>query len=167
MLANLINAYGTPTSPSVLLVLGTFGRTINILHLLPEDGTIERYSLTSPSTTFHNSGATEQTREQIGAVTLHVGDGETTHKFLDDVETRIRKLWNDSLRLSPAQLQTGDIEIVTPLVQEILQPAALSAIRDREDRDRSMKATQTYSVFVVRIKRSRARLIPDHPTSIS
>ena len=157
MLARLTNIFTRSTSPSVLLVIGKFGATIHVLHLLPENGTIERFSLTTPSstTTFRHRGATEQAREQIGAVTLHVGDGETANSFLDDVVTRIRKLRNDSLSSSPGQLQTGSVG-VTQLVQDVLQPAALDATHEREERDRSMRATQTYPVFVVYVIRSRA-----------
>jgi hypothetical protein len=166
MLAHLINAFTPSTNPSALLVIGKFGATIHVLHLLPENGTIERFSLTTPSstTTFRHGGAKEQVREQIGAVTLHIGDGETADSFLDDVETRIRKLQNDSLSSSPAQLQTGSVE-VTQLVQDVLQPAALDAIHEREKRDRSMHATQTYPVFVVYIIRSRAGRILTEPKS--
>jgi hypothetical protein len=167
MLAYLINAFTSSTNPSALLVIGKFDATIHVLHLLPENGTIERFGLTTPSstTTFRHGGATEQVREQIGAVTLHIGDGETANSFLDDVETRICKLQSDSLSFSPAQLQTGGSVEVTQLVQDVLQPAALDAIHEREKRDRSMHATQTYPVFVVYIKRSRAGGILTEPTS--
>ena len=145
MLAGLTTTFTCSTSPSVLLVIGKFGATIHVLHLLPENGTIERFSLTTPSstTTFRHRGAREQARQQIATVTLHVGDGETANSFLDDVETRIRKP------------QTGSVG-VTQLVQDVLQPAALDAIHEREERDRSMRATQTFPVFVVYITRSSA-----------
>ncbi|KAJ5436892.1 hypothetical protein N7445_007777 [Penicillium cf. griseofulvum] len=158
MLPRLTNIFTRSTSPSVLLVIGKFGATIHVLHLLPENGTIERFSLTTQSstTTFRHRGARELAHEQIGTVTLHVGDGETANSFLDDVEARIRKLRNDSLGSSQAQVQTGSDE-VTQLVQDVLQPAALDAIHEREERDRSMSATQTYPVFVVYIIRSSAR----------
>ncbi|KAJ9295073.1 hypothetical protein DTO271G3_6243 [Paecilomyces variotii] len=165
MLARLIDRFTPSTTPSVLLVVGNFGVTINVLHLLPENGTVERFNITSSRTTFRDGGAREQGREQIGTVTLHAGDGETPNSFLDDVETRIRKLRNDSLSSSPAQQQTGSVE-VTRLVQDVLQPAALDAIHEREKRDRSMNATQTYPVFVVYILRPRAGgIIPTEPTS--
>lgn len=156
-LARLLNIFTPPTTPSALLVIGKFGDTINILHLVPETGSIERFKLSTSATTFRQYGATEQAREQIGAVTLHVGDGETTGKFLDDVETRIRKLRNDSLGSSSGvqQLQIGSTE-VNQLVQDVLQPAALDAIHERNGRDRSKNATQEYSVYVVYINRSRA-----------
>ncbi|KAJ6189000.1 hypothetical protein N7519_003908 [Penicillium mononematosum] len=165
MLSRLISSFNPPTTPSALLVIGNFGATIRV-HLLPENGTIERFSLTAPSssTTFRHCGATEQAREHIGAVTLHVGDGETADSFLDDVQARIRKLRDDSLSSSPAQLHTGSVE-VTQLVQDVLQPVALDAIREREERGHSMQATQTYPVFVVYIIRSRARMILTEPTS--
>lgn len=162
MLARLINAISPPRAPSALLVVGKFETTIHVLHLLPEDDTIERFGLTTSSstTTFRHGGATEQAREQIGAV-----DGETTTSFLDDVETRARKMWNGSLSSSPAQMQTGNVE-TTQLVQDVLRPAALDAIPEREGRGRSMHATQMYPVFVVRIIRSRAgRILTTKPTS--
>lgn len=169
MLARLTNIFSpsTCTTPSALLVIGNFSATIHVLHLVPENGTIERFSLTSPSstTTFQYSGAREQAREQIGTVTLHVGDGETADSFLKDTETRIRKLRNDSLSSSQAQLQTSCDE-VTRRVQDVLKPAALEAIHDREGRGRPMNATQTYPVFVVYITRSRAGgMIVNEPTS--
>ncbi|RAQ50499.1 hypothetical protein AFGD_003037 [Aspergillus flavus] len=164
MLTYLINKFTPSTTPSALLVIGKCGATIHVFHLLPENGTIERFSLTTPSSTFRRGGAREQAREQIGTVTLHVGDGETANSFLDDVETRIRKLRNDSLSSNPAQLQIGSAE-VTQLVQDVLRPVALDAIHEREERDRSMNATQTYPVFVVYIRRSRAGGILTEPTS--
>lgn len=173
MLSRLINIFTPSTTPSALVVIGNFGATINVLHLVPEDGTFERFGLTTPSsfTTFCRGGATEQAREQIGAVTLHVGDGEHVNDFLDDVETRIRsKLRTNPLSSSssPAQQLQTDIDSVevTRLVQDVLRPAALAAIHEREGRGRSMNATQTYPVFVVYIKRSRAgRIISTEPTS--
>ncbi|EER39930.1 conserved hypothetical protein [Histoplasma capsulatum var. duboisii H88] len=162
MFARLINTIAPPSAPSALLVVGKFGATIHVLHLVPEDGAIERFSLTTPpsTTTFRRGGATELAREQIGVVTLHVGDGETTTSFLNDIETRARKLWDSSLSSSPSR-SVGVIQ----LVQDVLQPAALDAIREKEGRDRSMNATQMYPVFVVRIARSRAGRILTEPTS--
>ncbi|KAM3448262.1 hypothetical protein MY3296_007945 [Beauveria thailandica] len=113
MLSRLTNAFTPSTNPSALLVLGEFGSIIHVLHLLPENSISERFSITTSSsaTTFHRNGASEQAREQIGTVTLHVGDGETANSFLDDVETRIRKLRGDSSGLSPAQQQTGTVDV--------------------------------------------------------
>ncbi|KAE8147654.1 hypothetical protein BDV25DRAFT_142521 [Aspergillus avenaceus] len=130
------------------------------------DGTFERFSVTSQSSTFRYGKATEQAREQIGAVTLYVGDGETVSSFFEDVQTRIRKLHKFSLGSRPAQPQIDDIK-VTRLVHDILQPAALDVIHEREGRDRSMNATQTYSIFIIYIKRSRTRRISLEPTSIA
>ncbi|KAJ5800487.1 uncharacterized protein N7518_002555 [Penicillium psychrosexuale] len=158
MLARLKNIFTSSTNPSVLLVVGKFGARIHVLHLIPEDGTIERFCLVMPSsfTTFRYRGARELSREQIGTVTLDVGDGVIRNTFLDDVKTRIYKLQNDSLSSSPAQLQTGSTE-VTQLVQDVLRPVALDAIHEREVRDRSMRATETYPVFIIYITRSPGR----------
>ncbi|QSS64663.1 hypothetical protein I7I51_01733 [Histoplasma capsulatum] len=72
------------SAPSALLVVSKFGATIHVLHLVPEDGAIERFSLTTPSSTFCHGGATD---------------------FLNDIEAeaRARKLWNSSLSLSPTR----------------------------------------------------------------
>ncbi|KLJ06362.1 hypothetical protein EMPG_10236 [Blastomyces silverae] len=152
MLARLMNMITPFSAPSALLVVGKFGATIRVLHLLPEDGTIERFDLTTPSsiTTFRHRGATEKARKQIGVVTLHVGDGETTTSFLDDVETQACRLWKDSKSSS------------------LTLSAALDAIHKRVGRDRSMNATQTFPVFVVHITRSRpGRLLTTEPTSLA
>ena len=94
MLSRLIDVFTPPpTVPSVVLVVGTFGRTIHVLHIVPEDGTVDRFSLTRmganhspdpPNATFRYGGATEHAREQIGAITLHVGDGESASGFVED-----------------------------------------------------------------------------------
>ncbi|PGH08985.1 hypothetical protein GX51_01042 [Blastomyces parvus] len=114
MLVHLMNMITPSRIPSALLVVGKFGVTIHVLHLLPEDGTIERFSLTTPPsiTTFHHHGATEIDRKQIGVVTLHVGDGETTTSFLGDVETEACRLWKDSFSRSLTQAQPGSVEMV-------------------------------------------------------
>lgn len=56
MLSRLINTFTPSTTPSALLVIGNFGVMIYVLHLIPENGTIERFGVASPSsTTFHTS----------------------------------------------------------------------------------------------------------------
>ncbi|OAX84350.1 hypothetical protein ACJ72_01293 [Emergomyces africanus] len=44
------------------------------------------FTISSSITTFRCGEATELARERIGVVTLHVGDGETTTSFLNDIE---------------------------------------------------------------------------------
>ncbi|KAJ6013662.1 hypothetical protein N7540_008253 [Penicillium herquei] len=154
MLAYLKNIFIPPTYPSALLVIGNFGprATITALHLVPENSTTERFGLTPSRTTFNCYKAKEQPelREQIGTVTLHVG--ESAFGFLYDVNARIDKRQKESLGLS--QEEQGYAE-VTQLVQTVLKPAALEAILERKGRERSMNATQTYPVYIVYIKRSR------------
>ncbi|EQL35812.1 hypothetical protein BDFG_02434 [Blastomyces dermatitidis ATCC 26199] len=104
-----------------------------VCFILSEDSTVERFGLTTPpsTTTFRHRGATEKARRQIGVVTLHIGDGETTTSFLDDVETQACKLWKDSTSGSLTQVETGSDEMVQR-VQDVLQSAALDAIHKRE-----------------------------------
>lgn len=168
MLSRLKSVFTRPINPSALLVIGKFGSFIHILHVLPEENNIhERFGLATRSSTtaFYHYGATEQTRERIGTVTLHVGDGETADSFLDDVETRVRKLQNDSSSSSPAQEQMGTTGVIH-LVEDVLKPAATDAIHERETRERCMNATQAYPVYILFIKRSRAGKILQEPTSL-
>lgn len=160
MLSFLKNVFRTPSIRSAVLAVGKFD-DINILHLIPEDGTIERMNAPSKST-FHRDGSKEQAREQIGTATVHTGDGETAWEFLDDVETRIHELQNDLTLAAPA----GSVE-VTQLVQDILQPAVSDVIHKREGQCSSMSSTETYPVFVIYIKRPRAGKIMGEPTSIN
>jgi hypothetical protein len=154
MFARLMNAIYPPGAPSALVVVGK--SDASILHLVPEDSSVERFGITksSSNTTFRHRGATEQTREQIGTITLHVGDGEGPDEFLDDVETRACTLWNDSRSSSTAQVQGASVETIQ-LLQEVLEQAALDAILSGEGRDRSMNATQISPVFVLRVVRAR------------
>lgn len=49
MLSHLKNIFTRSTGPpSVLLIIGNFGAMIHVLHLLPEDGTIQRFGLSTP-----------------------------------------------------------------------------------------------------------------------
>jgi hypothetical protein len=89
MLARLINAIYPPGHPSALLVVGNPDSRIYVVHILPEDGHIERFVSKSSSTTmFRDHRFTEQARKQIGTVTLHVGDREGPLKFLQELRTR-------------------------------------------------------------------------------
>ncbi|OJD26634.1 hypothetical protein ACJ73_01985 [Blastomyces percursus] len=132
MLTRLMDMITRSSAPSALLVVGNFGATICVLHLLPEDGTIERFGLSTPSstTTFRHHGATEKARKQIGVVTLHFGDGETTSSFLEDVETEACKLWKDSTSGTLTLVQAGRDERLQRL-QDVLHSAGLDAIHKR------------------------------------
>ncbi|KAJ5728965.1 uncharacterized protein N7483_003473 [Penicillium malachiteum] len=169
MLASFKNIFTPSTYPSALIAIGNFGprATITVLHLVPENGTTEQFGFTPSQTKFNHYGAKEQPklREQIGTATLYVGDGESEFSFLDDLKTRIHKRQKDSLSLK--QEEQGYAE-VAQMVQTVLKPAALDAIREREGRGRSMNATQTYPVYIVYVKRSKpGGIIPTDFRSIS
>ncbi|OSC97757.1 hypothetical protein PYCCODRAFT_1101510 [Trametes coccinea BRFM310] len=162
-LSRLLTAFSPAVYPSAILIVGDPSISTHIFHLLPEDGTVERFSLTTPSSTPRYGGATEQSRKQLGAVKVYVGDGETVAEFLDDVETRARKLWDDDPKSQ--REPTGTID-VHHLAQKVLEPAALEAIREREGRSASVNATQTYPIFILRINRARPGRIVSEPTSL-
>ena len=165
MLARVIESITPTRYPSAVLLMGTLGSSINVLHLIPEDGTIERYSSSQSSTKFREGGAKEQAREQIGTVTLHIQDGEHILSFVDDVKSQVLKLWNDSPDMRQSQLQATSRDTIH-LVQVILKPAALSAIHEREGRDCCVDTIKTYPVFVIHVLRSRPGGILKEPRSI-
>ncbi|GJE92829.1 hypothetical protein PsYK624_089870 [Phanerochaete sordida] len=114
-------------------------------------------------TIFRRRGAVEQSREQLGEVTIYAGDGEGPWGFLDEVEARVRKLSDATSASNVEQGQMGDVEAVQRTT-DIIRHAALDALCDRQGRARSANATQTYPVYVIRIKRSRAgRIMPREP----
>ncbi|KAK2752757.1 hypothetical protein FQN55_005889 [Onygenales sp. PD_40] len=161
MFTRLRNALAPSGPPSVFLAVSK-SNFIEVLHILPENGHIERFSMTTHSPTFRHRGTKEQTRELIGEVTIYVGDGETTFGFVNDVKTRARKLWDRSQIL----LQPESVDVIHRLEKEVLRPAGLDTIREREGRNRSPNETQTYSVFIIRINRSRAgRILSDRMMS--
>ncbi|KAK2855532.1 hypothetical protein FQN49_005099 [Arthroderma sp. PD_2] len=163
MFARLINAFTSPKNPSVIIVIGKFGGSIDILHLFPETGEIERFSKSFGPPTFRSYGSREKAREQIGTAIIYAGDGESLNSFLDDVETRIRKRWVSSMTSSPSS-----VESVTQLVEAVLRPAALDAIHEREERrESSTNKTETHSVFLIRITRPNPGKILGEPRSIS
>ncbi|PGH02325.1 hypothetical protein AJ79_07664 [Helicocarpus griseus UAMH5409] len=165
MIARLKNAIKPPKArnPSALIITSQQDSNFNVLHLVPEDGTIERWGFTngSPITTFHFGGAREEAREQVGEATIDIGDRKGLDSFFEDVETRVGKLWSDVANLSPTKAQAGSDEAIEQLVQDVLRPAALDAIRKREEglRDRSTDATPTCPVFVLRITRPKAGVV--------
>ncbi|KAI0715385.1 hypothetical protein C8Q76DRAFT_730555 [Earliella scabrosa] len=142
MLSRIISAFSS-TAPSAILVVGNFEEEIGILHIIPEDGTVERFGL-SPcyTSTYRYGGAVEQAREQIGVVTL--GDDETVSSVLTDVEARARKLLKTSWS---SRQQVGTNIKVAQLAQDVLRSAALDAMREREGKAAPLNATQTYPVY--------------------
>ena len=139
----------------MLLEVGTLDERIGIIHIIPEDGTVERFGLTPPFTyNDRYSGAVESAREQIGVVTLG-GDDEAFYSFLRDIEARARILMKTSWS---SQQQSATNTKVAQLAQDVLRPAALDAMREREERA-PLSATQTYPVYVVHIKRYGTRSI--------
>ncbi|PGH18104.1 hypothetical protein AJ79_00732 [Helicocarpus griseus UAMH5409] len=164
MLSRLKNAIAPtgPRNPSALIAV-TSEHSITVLHLVPEDGTIEQWGFgnTSPTTPFRYSGAREQTREQIGVVALQIKDGDGPIAFLNDVATKVRQLWDDSPSLNPT-LRTGTTEAIQQLIQDVLQPAAVDAIRKRGEQDHAVNAAGTHSILIIRITRSRSgRILTD------
>ncbi|GJE92826.1 hypothetical protein PsYK624_089840 [Phanerochaete sordida] len=169
MFARLSNALSSPGFPSVILVVGNFSTgssnaSIKVRHFLPEDGAVERFGISGQSmTTFRYGGVIEQSRDHLGEVKIYTGDGESPIGFLDEIEARVRRLSDATSESNMEQGQMGDAEVVQRTT-EIVRQAVFDAIRDR-GRAPSSNATQTYPVYVIGIKRSRAGRIMGEPKS--
>ncbi|OJT10255.1 hypothetical protein TRAPUB_13209 [Trametes pubescens] len=170
MLSQLYNLFSSKGAPSALLVLSVPNvRAVSILHIIPEDGTIEQFKLsnTYSSTHIYCRGATEQSREEIGTVMLHTGDGESSLAFLEGVADRVNKTTDRPTTVRSAHEEIGSAEVLR-WVEDVLKPAAHDAIRAIEGRAPSENAMQLYHVSIVYIKRSKPGRIndPDIFTSI-
>ncbi|WEW56662.1 hypothetical protein PRK78_002110 [Emydomyces testavorans] len=158
MLSSLRNIIFPKSSgkPSAVLAVGHFGGMMRIIHLRPEDGEIERIGGSPFPTTFRYGGAVEQSREELGEVTLYAGHDdadETVYNFLDDISARMRSQYSSGMTLAQ-------------LVQDIFRPVALNAIHKRKGRERLMSPTETFPVYLVYVMRSSERIGTGPPTSI-
>ncbi|EIW63442.1 uncharacterized protein TRAVEDRAFT_26711 [Trametes versicolor FP-101664 SS1] len=157
MLSQLSNIFSSKGAPSALLVLSIPNvRAVSILHIIPEDGATEQFKLSNTYTpsTIRFRGATEQSREEIGTVMLHTGDGESSLAFLESVADRASKITDRAATNRSTPEEIGNAE-VSRWVDDVLKPAAHDAILAIEGRAPSMNAMQLYHVSVVYIKRSK------------
>lgn len=163
MFTSLTKTFGSSTLPSAILAFRKSGFWVDYLHLLPEDGSMEWFKNNDRSSTFHHHGATEKIREQLATITLRDINGEGLDEFIKDIKARVGELWDDSMKLSETELQKGEFEMITPLVENVLRPAVLDTMREREGRESSGGGTATYSISLIYIQRSRPRLISYSP----
>lgn len=163
MLSNLLDSLtgrkSQPSYPSAVILVGDLSRRVEFLHIVPEDGTQERLAFPgSNAMKFSYGGSTERSREQLDPILLHVGDGETKGRFLDDVGGRATELL---MRKSEKSTPDGDGGTV-PTVDYILRSAVVDCSEKRKDRPPPQGATQTYPIYIVHIERSRpGKLIND------
>ena len=160
-LRDMLAGTANPSYPSAVLILEAASTTTYVLHVVPENSAIERVQYMRPGAThFRYGGSIERSREQLGTVLLHVGDGDTPDKFFTAVSVQATRL----LREKAATQESGTIT-----VDEALRYAALSNLHEREGREPPVNAAQSYPVFLVRIYRSQpGKIMTDlEPTSIS
>jgi hypothetical protein len=144
--------------PSTVLTLEAFPE-VRALHVVPEDGTVELISY-SKDKQFRYGGAKEQSREQLGAVSLQVGGGETLRTILDNVILRVEK--DLSLR---DQTSNGGYSV--DAVSQALRSAALSVAHERTEQESTATSAQSYPIFLVQIDRAKPGKIIGEPRSIS
>ncbi|KAH9848033.1 hypothetical protein C2E23DRAFT_764330 [Lenzites betulinus] len=158
MFSSFLNMFSSKSAPSVVLLVRTLdGRTDAILHVIPEDGTIEVFASTGESsraaTRLRHYGAVEQSREELGTVTLN--EFESVFWLDGDVRARAKKLMENLTLFGDArEEETGSVPLPR-LAEEILKPAALDAIHAMEVREIPTGDVQveTHHVYLVYVNR--------------
>lgn len=139
---------GSRRHPSVVLVIGELSRSASVLHIVPEDGTSERLGIfRQQSDVFTYGGSTEQFREQLATITLHVGDGEHPMTLLHDISSKAKELLNTR--------EKQDFEAPTTSVEQALRSATAGLVEQQRGKAPSTNATQTYPVLLVHIDRPK------------
>ncbi|CAK3807768.1 Hypothetical predicted protein [Lecanosticta acicola] len=166
---NILSGATRAKYPSVALTLEVRrggSTTIHVLHIVPEDSSVERVDTTrSNATSFHFNHAQERGREQIGSVLLQDGDEETSDELLDEISTQATQLLLQQRKTASGREggghTVGDLE-------QALRSAALESLQRRGTRDAPEKAAQQYPVYIVQIDRSEPGKIMSNfePTSI-
>lgn len=150
-LSNLLGGSPKADHPSFVLLLGDLSKSAYLLHLVPEEGTTERFNIWQSKRAILCYGpGQEVSREELAMVFLHVADGETAAKFLHEVGSRAEKIFRE--RTSEKSTISND---TVTAASEALRSAAADSVRDREGRAPPQNAAQTYPIFLVQIQRSR------------
>lgn len=146
-------------NPSALLVIGPAPSAqmphMSVLHIIPETRATEHFNTSDISRkTLSYAGATERTREQLGTVVLHVGDGEDRHALLNELRETAEQHMVSSTNV---RAETSDVTRFSYSVEEeALRAAATECMGRREGREASVNAMQKYPLFLVRIERGEA-----------
>ena len=159
-LRGFIPGTSRPAYPSTILTLElpTDSGTIYALHIVPENGEVEAFGQPRLPT-LHLRYAKEKSREQLGTVFLHVGDGESPFEFLDQISA-------NSVELLSEQKSSASLADHSTTVDEALRSAALEGLKQRENREAPKSAAQLYNVHIVKVERSRPGKILGEPRSV-
>ncbi|VDB90171.1 unnamed protein product [Peniophora sp. CBMAI 1063] len=161
MFSRLFNALSGDSAsyPSVLLRLEAPNRVF-ILHVIPESSKVERIDTTF-SKKIRYGNAKVRSSEQIGTVRLDKpGGDDTAYKFMEDLTARVKKLCDEN---------AGGFEVVDRMVKEVLRPAAVEALRDREaSTTLSRDGSSAHTLTLVYVDRQKAEgiLVGYEPSSI-
>ena len=135
--------------PSAVLMLGEPPGRLTVLHVIPEDGQTESQSTSSPKNCFGK--AKERTREHMGTVTLdNAGGSDTPYQFMDDLQARVKQLRDKAFESEGSEYGAEDVDFV---VEEVLRPGAIGALRAREGRTPVANASSSYPLYLVYIDR--------------
>ena len=130
-------------------MLGEPTGRLYVLHVIPEDGQTESQSTSSLKNCCGK--AKERTRELIGTVTLdNAGGSDTPNQFMDDLQARVKQLRDKVFESECSEYGVEDVDFV---VEEVLRPGAIEALRAREGRVPVVKASSSYPLYLVYIDR--------------
>ncbi|KAI0634807.1 hypothetical protein C8Q77DRAFT_655482 [Trametes polyzona] len=169
MLSSLIDIFVSRGFPSAVVLVGAprgSETQCSLLHIMPEDGSFERHDICFTERVFRNN-ASERSREQIGTIAVaRLGDRAGRENFLNDVQARALQRWKQIAVSSPSQHEDaegkskasskcGYIVDVPQLVDDILRPAAVVAMREWEKLVSRDSTTVREPVYIVYVKRSK------------
>ena len=141
--------------PSAVLVVGTYNVDIvEVFHIIPENGTLEQFSRRYNGSVTRGYGATDLSRELLGSATVY-GNDENMENLVEGLKKRIPELLTQSRVMDIKTWRTATR--VSRLVDEVLRPAGLEALKEREERTaHSIGAvTGQFSVYLILVKRPR------------
>nr|POE89898.1 hypothetical protein CFP56_20367 [Quercus suber] len=164
MLSRLTSLWApSPRYSSVVLILQPDPTSHYTLHIVPEDGAIERvhYTLSKPAK-FGIGGCKEMAREQLGTVQLRADDYDQPTQFVDEVR-------ENATQILSGRSKGGSTESNADSTERALRSAVLDSLKKWEQQDWSSETTQPYEAFLVHIDRRKPGRLrnPYEPRSIA
>ncbi|KAH9899425.1 hypothetical protein C8Q73DRAFT_679827 [Cubamyces lactineus] len=153
----------SPKYPSAIILIG-HSRFFAFVYIIPETGDLEALSrrCNNPrDDQFRVSHTEEVSREQLGTVTLPEDERNAIITLYYEVLAKATELSRETgVRSSGADRRPQDVAL---LVEQILKPAALSAMKalDSEVQSHDTAEKATVPIYIVQVERSK----PDWITS--
>ncbi|KAJ8489275.1 hypothetical protein ONZ51_g3038 [Trametes cubensis] len=153
----------SPKYPSAIILIG-HSQFFAFVHVIPETGELEALFRSYRDTRddrFRVSHTEEVSREQLGTVTILKEERDAITTLSHEVAGRVNELLDEAgVRSREADREPQDVAL---LVEQILKPAALGAMKalDSEAQSHDTAEKATVPVYIVQVERSK----PDWITS--